>query len=88
MSKPAAPPKSNFVTSLLLMVAVFLTFKLFLDPTKSTPTFEGKEIKTSQEAYAKLVQIDNSDAKSHEEAQKCLGCSLEEWESATKEKCA
>ncbi len=71
MSKNAAPPpKSNFVTSLLLMAAVFLTFKLFLDPTKSAPQFEGKEIKTAQEAYAKLVQIDQSDAKTHDEAQK------------------
>lgn len=71
MSKNAAPPpKSNFVTSLLLMVAVFLTFKLFLDPSKSAPSYQGKEIKTSQEVYSKLVAIDNSDAKTHEEAQK------------------
>jgi len=81
MSKPAAPPKSNFLTSLLLMVAVFLTFKLFLDPSKSGTEINGKEIKTSVEALNKLREIDGKDAKSRTEADQFYNDGLQLYQS-------
>lgn len=71
MSKPApsASPKSNFVTSALLMIAIFFTFQTCMNSQKNAPKLDGKEIKTSADALAAIKDIDGKDAKSHAEAQ-------------------
>ncbi|RYG26614.1 membrane protein insertase YidC [bacterium] len=69
MSKPSSQPspRSNFMTTLLMMVAVFLMFQTCMNPQRNqTPDLAA--LKTSSEAMAKLKEIDAKEAKTAAEA--------------------
>ncbi len=59
MSKPAPPPgKPNFLSTALLMVAVFMLFNMWMNPQRSKQTFAGKPLTTSAEVLAALKATD------------------------------
>lgn len=70
MSKTAPPPgKPNFLSTALLMVAVFLLVQMWFNPQKNQPTGQDKKPLTNSGAVlAELKRIDSLDAKTVGEA--------------------
>ena len=60
MSKPSqpAPAKPNFLTNLLLMVAVFMGFQLWMKSREAPPVSAGRPLTTSGDVLARIRSYD------------------------------
>ena len=70
MSKPSpAPAKPNFVSNLLLMVAVFMGFKLWMDSRQAPPVAAGKPLSTAASVLAQIKSYDAEEPTTVQRAQ-------------------
>lgn len=62
MAKPnPAPPRQNFLQTTLLMIAIFLAFQFFFNPSKNTnqgTPFQGRVLHTQEDFRQALVEAD------------------------------